>query len=120
MTNASAPMVGGSGAEDPSLERSFRGHRDTVTGLVFHSNMKQLISGSSDGSVMIWNFKPAMRAFRFSGHKAAVHSVAYCPVTGLVASGSKDRTVRLWIPTVYGLPSSSSYSTFSPAVHERL
>ena len=61
----------------------------------------QLISGSNDGSVMVWNFKPQLRAFRFSGHKAAVLTVAYCPVTGLVASGSKDRTVRMWIPTVY-------------------
>ena len=50
---------------------------------------------------MVWNFKPQLRAYRFSGHKAAVLAVAYCPVTGLVASGSKDRTVRMWIPTVY-------------------
>jgi WD40 repeat protein len=54
---------------DPSLERSFRGHRDTVTSVCFNPNMKQLISGSMDSTVMVWNFKAQMRAFRFVGHK---------------------------------------------------
>lgn len=28
--------------EDPTLERHFKGHRDTVTGVDFNPNMKQL------------------------------------------------------------------------------
>jgi len=55
--------------EDPTLERSFRGHKDGVTSVAFNHNMKQLISGSLDGCVMVWNFKPQLRAFRFAGHK---------------------------------------------------
>ena len=55
--------------EDPTLERSFRGHKDAVTSVAFNHNMKQLISGSLDGCVMVWNFKPQLRAFRFAGHK---------------------------------------------------
>ena len=55
--------------EDPTLERSFRGHRDAVTSVCFNSNMKQLITGSLDNCVMVWNFKPQLRAFRFTGHK---------------------------------------------------
>lgn len=55
--------------EDPQLERSFRGHKDSITSVVFNSSMKQLISGSLDSTVMVWNFKPQMRAYRFAGHK---------------------------------------------------
>ena len=55
--------------DDPTLERSFRGHRDAVTSVAFNPNLKQLISGSLDSHVMVWNFKPQMRAFRFAGHK---------------------------------------------------
>jgi centriolar protein POC1 len=56
--------------EDPTLERSFRGHKDAVTSVCFNPNMKQLVSGGLDGMVMVWNFKPQLRAFRFAGHKA--------------------------------------------------
>lgn len=87
---------------DPTLERSFRGHRDGVTSVAFNPNMKQLVSGGLDATVMVWNFKTQMRAFRFVGHSAAVMSVAVSPAGNLIASGSKDRTVRLWIPTVKG------------------
>lgn len=51
------------------LVRSFRGHTDAVSSVVFHTNMKQLISGGLDGNVMVWNFKPQLRALRFAGHK---------------------------------------------------
>lgn len=54
---------------DPALERSFRGHKDSVTSVAFNPNMKQLVSGSVDSTVMVWNFKPQLRAFRFAGHK---------------------------------------------------
>jgi len=65
--------------EDPTLERSFRGHKDAVNSVAFNPNMKQLISGSQDGCLMIWNFKPQLRAFRFSDHQ-----VRPCPVPGLL------------------------------------
>ena len=90
-------------SEDPSLERTFRGHRDGVTACAFNPNMKQLVSSSGDHSLMIWNFKPSMRAYRFAGHKDSVLSVAYSPQGECIASGSKDRTVRLWTPSTVGL-----------------
>ena len=38
---------------DPSLERSFRGHKGDVTSVAFSPTMKQLVSGSADHSVMV-------------------------------------------------------------------
>jgi centriolar protein POC1 len=58
--------------QDPTLERSFRGHKDVVTALSFKPSMSQLASASIDHSVMIWNFKPQLRAFRFVGHKVYI------------------------------------------------
>lgn len=65
---APAPSHAPTQSEDPTLERSFRGHKDAVTSVAFNSNLKQLVSGSLDGAVMVWNFKPQLRAFRFAGH----------------------------------------------------
>jgi WD40 repeat protein len=58
------------GGGEPCLERSFRGHRGGVSSLVFNPNMRQLISGGLDGDVLVWNFKPSLRAYRFAGHTA--------------------------------------------------
>ena len=61
---------------DPALERSFRGHKGAISSVCFNPNMKQLVSASDDAAVMVWHFRPTLRAFRFIGHKAAVLSVA--------------------------------------------
>ncbi|KAI8906339.1 WD40-repeat-containing domain protein [Gorgonomyces haynaldii] len=88
--------------QDPSLERSFRGHKDVITGLCFKPTMSQLASSSMDHSVMIWNFKPQLRAFRFVGHTAAVTGLDFASSGNLLASSSRDKTVRLWTPNVKG------------------
>ncbi len=63
---------------DPSLERTFRGHRNYVSSLSFSPTLKQLASGSGDNCIMLWNFKPALRAFRFIGHKVGIVSSYVC------------------------------------------
>jgi centriolar protein POC1 len=51
-------------SDDPTLERHFRGHRDTVTAVAFNPTLKQLASSSLDSSIMVWNLKQKIRAFR--------------------------------------------------------
>jgi centriolar protein POC1 len=65
----SANNLNGLGTMDPSLERTFKGHQGYVTSLSFSPTLKQLASGSGDNNIMLWNFKPQLRAFRFVGHK---------------------------------------------------
>ena len=90
------------GHGDPALKRSFKGHKDGITGIAFNPNLKQVVSSSLDGTVMVWNFKPSLRPFRFIGHKGAVHDVAVSPQGSLIASCADDHTVRLWNNTVEG------------------
>nr|CAD7196243.1 unnamed protein product [Timema douglasi] len=100
--------------DDPTLERHFRGHRDTVTSLSFHPTTKQLVSSSNDNSIMVWNFRQSVRAFRFEAHKDHVLDVSFSPSGNLVASASRDRSVRLWVPTVQG--DSAEFRAHSAAV----
>ncbi|XP_065790257.1 POC1 centriolar protein homolog B isoform X4 [Muntiacus reevesi] len=51
---------------------------------------------------MLWSFRPQARAFRYVGHKDVVTSVQFSPLGNLLASASRDRTIRLWIPDKRG------------------
>ncbi|OQS05053.1 WD domain-containing protein, partial [Thraustotheca clavata] len=86
---------------DPSLQRTFRGHKSGISSLSYGPRL-QLVSGAMDCSVMVWNVKPSARAFRFLGHKGPVFDVKWAPSGDVIASGSQDRTVRLWTPSVKG------------------
>lgn len=92
----------GQPAGDPALKRSFKGHKDVVHRVAFNPNLKQVVSGSADGTVMVWNFKPTMRPFRFVGHKGPVYDVKVSPQGNMIASCSADHTVRLWQNSVEG------------------
>lgn len=87
---------------DPALKRSFKGHKDAITGIAFNPNLRQVVSSSLDSTVMVWNFKPTLRPYRFIGHKGAVHDVAVAPSGQVIASASEDSTIRLWNNSVEG------------------
>ncbi|KAM5336546.1 POC1 centriolar protein homolog B isoform 2-T2 [Glossophaga mutica] len=91
-----------SAPEDPVLERYFKGHKAAITSVGFSPNGKQLATASWDTFLMLWNFRPQTRAFRYVGHKDVVTSVQFSPLGNLLASASRDRTVRLWIPDKRG------------------
>jgi len=85
---------------DPALERSFRGHKGTVECATFNPSMKQIASGGVDRLVMLWSFKPNLRAVKLSGHKDAVLGVDFASSGRLLASCSKDFTIKLWQPNI--------------------
>nr|XP_042102527.1 POC1 centriolar protein homolog B isoform X6 [Ovis aries] len=51
---------------------------------------------------MLWSLRPQARAFRYVGHKDVVTSLQFSPLGNLLASASRDRTIRLWIPDKRG------------------
>ena len=87
---------------DPTIHRSFKGNNEIISSCIFTPNMKQSITGTEKGNIFVWNFKPQMRPFKFSGHKGAITDLAINPLGDMIASASEDQTVRLWTNTVRG------------------
>jgi len=74
----------------------FAGHGNNVHDVKFSPDGQTLASGSTDGTVKLWNVNTG-KAFRtLSGHTDSVWSIAIAPDGKTLASGSWDRTVKLW------------------------
>ncbi len=88
--------------EGKSLRR-LKGHSRSVLALAVLPGAKQLVSGSVDQSVRVWNVETGELVRTLSNHTAAVRDVAVCPAgegLPLIATAGADKTVRLWQPTI--------------------
>jgi len=65
-----------------------------------HTWGKMLASGGADGAIKLWminaDVSGAVGAGTLTSHSATVHSLAFHPSKLILASGSKDKTVKLW------------------------
>jgi len=76
--------------------RTFEGHTDRVTSVVFSPDGQQILSGSWDKTLKLWDVNTGSLVRSFTGHTDSVNSVAFSPDGQTILSGSSDNTVKLW------------------------
>ncbi|KAH7925768.1 WD40 repeat-like protein [Leucogyrophana mollusca] len=67
-----------------------------VLSLAFSSDSRILVSGSNDNLAVTWNVDARTLFRRLKGHSAPVNCVTISHDNTLVASGSDDKSVRIW------------------------
>jgi WD40 repeat protein/serine/threonine protein kinase len=101
--------------------RTFKGHTKGVRGVAFSPDGRRLASGSSDGTVKVWDYATGQELPAPKGHPDSVNCVAFSPDGRRLASGSSDGTVKVWDyatgqepPAPKGHPDSVNCVAFSP------
>ncbi|OAQ27423.1 WD40 repeat-like protein [Linnemannia elongata AG-77] len=79
-----------------TVTRELLGHKRTVSAIAFSPSGQQLVSGSYDYTLSLWNLQEESDCLILEGHLSIVNDVAFSPSGDQVASASDDKTVRLW------------------------
>jgi len=73
-----------------------RGHNGPVLSVAVSPTGKLIASGSSDRTILLWDFETGQCLSKLKGHRKDVCVVRFSPDGALLASGSRDGTIRLW------------------------
>ncbi|KAL5313288.1 hypothetical protein ACEPPN_019021 [Leptodophora sp. 'Broadleaf-Isolate-01'] len=76
--------------------QTLEGHTGWVSSVAFSADGKQVVSGSLDRTVRLWDTATGALLQTLEGHIQSVCSVAFSPDGKQVVSGSDGGTVRLW------------------------
>jgi WD40 repeat protein len=99
----------------------FKGHTDDVNSVKFTFNGLQIVSGSSDGTVKLWDASTGEYLRTLQGHSDKVYSVALSSDGIHIVSASQDTTIWIWdlinckhLKTLHGHSTAVYTAAFSP------
>lgn len=79
-----------------ALLRTLTGHYGAVRVVAVTSDGKQVISGSDDGTLKVWNLDTGELLLTFTAHSTSVRALAVTTDGMRIISGSSDKTLKVW------------------------
>ena len=74
---------------------TLRGHVNAVYQVCWSSDSRQLLSGSRDSTLKVWDMKTKKMKMDLPGHADEVYAVDWSPAGDKAASGGKDRMLKM-------------------------
>ena len=84
------------GSSGGHLLRSLEGHSNSVHAVVVTPDGCQIISGSYDNTIKVWDLEGGHLLRSLEGHTQSVNAVAVTPDGRQIVSGSNDNTIKVW------------------------
>mgnify|MGYP006287805395 CR=1 FL=1 len=72
------------------------GHTKGVTAVAWSHDNRYVLSGSSDGKVILWDVYKGKELRTLSGHSKTISSLSFLKTDKYAVSASHDNTIRLW------------------------
>lgn len=82
--------------EKPPEALVLRGHSNPVRVLVFDTLATRLLSGASDGAIIVWDVVTEAGLFRLLGHKGSIADLHFLGETRIVSSCMGDGLIKVW------------------------
>ena len=77
--------------------KKLKGHTSDVNCVIYTTEDKpNIITGSDDRSIRVWNPITCNEIEKYRGHAQRVTCLAVSPDNNIIVSGSSDKTIRLW------------------------
>ncbi|GJD19102.1 WD-40 repeat protein [Rivularia sp. IAM M-261] len=115
------PLVSSLVSPDQLIAKTLQGHNDAVNTVAVTLDSQRVISGSSDGTLKVWELNSGKLLMTLDGHTASVNSIALSLDGKYILSGSSDKTLNLWnletgtkLFTIFGHTGSINAVAISP------
>ncbi len=84
---------------ETSGDRTLTGHLKPVNVVAFSPDSKRLVTGSADGTAIVWDVTTGQNLRALKGNTAAVTTALFTPDGKRVITGDSDGTVHTWDAT---------------------